>query len=353
MIVGRKIAVLCWFLAASGLFVGVLCSGPSTTAFVGPWGQPWPDSVAELVTLPVGNTPQTLLIRGKDRRAPVVLFLHGGPGEPEMFLAPRFQRALEERFVMVHWDQRGAGKSYREDIDPASMTPDRFVADGLDVTEYLCRRFGTERIVLVGHSWGSELGMRMAAERPSRFAAFVGVGQVAREAGRKALQEAFIRRRAREAGRPEALSVLDTDDFDARQRWVRTLGGLWHGREAYPFGLLDALLAPEYDLADTVALVRGYAFTEAHFRFDHEDLADRVPQVRVPVAFFLGRHDAVVPSALAREYLQTLRAPRKVLVWFEHSAHLPFYEEPDHFNAELIRLLQDPGFTVLPRSAPR
>jgi predicted alpha/beta-fold hydrolase len=125
-----------------------------------------PGSIASLERLRIGGVEQYVLIRGHDRRKPLLLFLHGGPGMPSMYLAHAFQRELERDFVVVHRDRRGAGKSYAalgpEEIPTVSQT----LADTLELTRHLRERFGHETIYLAGHSWGSYLGILAVRERP-------------------------------------------------------------------------------------------------------------------------------------------------------------------------------------------
>jgi pimeloyl-ACP methyl ester carboxylesterase len=136
-----------------------------------------PDPIAVLEPIRIGGIDQWLLIRGQDRSAPVLLWLHGGPGAAQMPLAHATTRALERDFVVVHWDQRGAGKSNPRGFDASTMTLDRFIDDAREVTRHLQDRLGAERIVVLGHSWGTMLGTRLVASAPQDYAAYIGVGQ--------------------------------------------------------------------------------------------------------------------------------------------------------------------------------
>ena len=114
----------------------------------------------------LGGHAQEVLVRGADARNPVLLILHGGPGFAEMPLFTTYNADLEQHFLVVHWDQRGAGRSYAADIPPESMTLRQFVADALELINWLTVRFTQEKVYLVGHSWGSLLGATLAAECP-------------------------------------------------------------------------------------------------------------------------------------------------------------------------------------------
>ena len=127
----------------------------------------------------IGGTQQWIQIRGRDRNNPVILWLNGGPGFstiPQTF----FHVPLEKDFTVVMWDQRGEGKSYAY-TGPSiasTMTIERMAADGVELAEFLKQHLGVEKIVIMGHSWGSILGVRMAQMRPDLFSAYIGTGQV-------------------------------------------------------------------------------------------------------------------------------------------------------------------------------
>ena len=148
-------------LALTGLgFASYLWFTPGRTSAIH-----GPTSVASLERVRIGDVDQYILIRGNDTSLPVLLFLHGGPGMPAMYLAHAFQRELEEEFVVVQWDRRAAGKSYREDIS-STLTTEQLVADTVELTNALRARFHQDKIYLVGHSWGTYLGMLVTARHP-------------------------------------------------------------------------------------------------------------------------------------------------------------------------------------------
>ena len=136
-------------------------------------------SASEKVFVTINGVRQGMFLKSTDAAKPVLLFLHGGPGMPEYFLDRTHPTGLENDFTVCWWEQRGAGISYRSDIPPASMTTEQLVRDAISVTEYLRERFGHERIYLLGHSWGSFLGIQVAARAPERYHAYIGMGQVA------------------------------------------------------------------------------------------------------------------------------------------------------------------------------
>jgi len=168
-----------------------------------------PNSIASLEQVSLGDLKQFILIRGRNRTHPLLLFLHGGPGMPAMYLAHRFQKRLEDHFVVVHWDRRGAGKSYNKDIPLETMNVEQMIADTCELIRYLKRCFDQEKIYLVGHSWGTYLGMLVVHRHPELFYAYVGIGQLTGKGHDSQeiteIQDRFIRQCALETNKQEAL----------------------------------------------------------------------------------------------------------------------------------------------------
>src|SRR4029079_3667259 len=119
--------------------------------------------------------------RGEDKNNPVLLFLHGGPGDATNPWGYAGFRLWLTNSTVVQWDQRGAGRTFGKNPNaPAeAMTIARMAQDGVELADLLRKQRRKEKIFLVGHSWGSILGIHMVKARPDLFYAFVGTGQVA------------------------------------------------------------------------------------------------------------------------------------------------------------------------------
>lgn len=183
-------------VVALGIFIFVAFAGRGKTPSI-----EGPRSVARLETIQIGRTNQWWLIRGADTSRPVLLFLHGGPGMPSMFLAHSFQWELERHFVVVQWDRRGVGKSRDAAKEIESINVRQVLDDTFEVTRRLRERFKQEKIYLVCHSWGTYLGLLAIREHPEYYCAYVGIGQVAGNLQQvRAIQRDFVLR-SREGGR--------------------------------------------------------------------------------------------------------------------------------------------------------
>ena len=299
-----------------------------------------PNSVASLERVRIGDADQYILIRGNDSSAPVLLFLHGGPGMPAMYLAHAFQRELEKEFVVVQWDRRGAGKSYREDIE-GSLTTEQLVADTVELTNMLRARFRQDKIFLVGHSWGTYLGMLVIARDPELFRAYVGVGQLARSSPIAGIQDEYIRQAAIRVGDRDAVKELDEKGATVREVLLFKFGRELHQAKSFLPLMMTGLASPEYSLRDARNIPKGVSLYSKHFVYNSipGELMDAITEVRIPIYFFTGRYDYTDPFTLTEQYFARITAPEKHIVWFEDSAHFPFYEEPETFARQMHEVL--------------
>ena len=316
-----------------------------------------PDGIQEMYTAEIGGIPQWINVRGKHRDNPMILFVHGGPASPAMPSAWQFQRPIEEYFTVVHWDQRGAGKTLHAS-DPESIADTvriaRYVADVIEVAEHLRERYGKDRLILLGHSWGTIIGMQAALERPDLFHAYVGIGQVINARENERLSFRYGLEQARREGNEDAIAELESiapypgDEPITRERvliarkWPQHYGGLNAYRDAeqdYYYGA--SLLSPAYDCADRKAFFEGSVFTLDRILDEllEVDLTG-VEEFPIPVVMFLGRHDYTTPTEPVAAWLEQVTAPYKQAVWFEHSAHMIPWEEPGKMLVSLLEYVR-------------
>lgn len=306
-----------------------------------------PGGIASIEQVDLNGYPQWILLRGQDTSKPVLLFLHGGPGSAAMWHAHHTMKLLEEHFVCVSWDQRGAGKSFAPGPDPRTMTITQFVDDAIALIESLRARFRQEKVFLVGHSWGSVLSMKVAAARPDLLHALVGMGQVVDMQRGEEISYRFVLDRAREGGNVKAVRALEKigpppyadGDVFVQRRWLSHYRGDLHELDMLDF-LSIGLDAPEYTLGDVVRFFRGAKRSNALVWSELMKVSflREIPALAVPVSFFAGRHDRTAPPELVVELCEVLEAPAKEIVWFEDSAHMPNIEEPEKFQRELIAI---------------
>jgi pimeloyl-ACP methyl ester carboxylesterase len=308
-------------------------------------------SIALLERVRIGDCDQWVLERSENIVNPVVLFLHGGPGTSQLTLNRRNTRQLEEFFTVVNWDQRGAGKSYRAIHEEDRMTIEQFVEDTRELTLYLLRKFRKERLVLVGHSWGSAIGAMTVSRYPELYSCYVGIGQVANMEQGETDSYAWTLAQARGKGDRRAIRALEgigpppyRGDWRAKtileRKYVGRFGGEFHASSNGAVGVVlgSLLFSREYTFADRFNFFRGILGSMRLLwpQLLKVDLIASLTEFKVPVFFMEGRHDHEVPAAIAARYFDLIRAPSKEWTWFEQSAHMPNTEERDLFNRVMV-----------------
>jgi pimeloyl-ACP methyl ester carboxylesterase len=306
-----------------------------------------------LEAIDLGGTTQWIRTRGVAESNPTLLMIQQGPGLPMLNEARHFERTLglEQDFTVVYWDQRGCGRSLRDERGQSEISLDRMSRDAVSLLEVLRDRSGGESYV-VGFSFGATVGATAAARRPDLVRALVPVGMdIDGEAAAScaydfALQTAQARGKRRAARQLETVGPpphLTAKQFSTRVRWASNFGGVTTD-ETYGSiarGLMASLLrSPDYSLGDVGRTLRGVAATQEALLSELAvmDLARSLPVIDVPVVMAQGRLDRVAPGEATQRYFDQLNAPSKRLVWFEQSAHTPQLEEPQLFRSLMLQV---------------
>ncbi|MFD3403611.1 alpha/beta fold hydrolase [Kribbella sp. NPDC058693] len=311
-----------------------------------------PSGVQESYELTAGGIAHCVYARGKDRSNPVILFVHGGPASPLAPAAWQFQRPVEEYFTVVTYDQRASGRTLRT-VDPDTiadtLTVAQYAEDAIELAEQIKDRYGVEKLILLGHSWGSIVAMQAALTRPDLFYAYVGIGQIVDARANEALCFEYALQQAHEHDHTEALEQLASiapypgDEPVTRERiiiarqWAQYRGGLSAYREDSLYYFQAPLLSPEYTVEESETIGEGNQFTLGRV-LDEMLTIDftAVKEFPIPVLMFFGRHDYTTPTKPVEDWLEAVEAPYKQAVWFEHSAHLAPWEEPGKFLISLV-----------------
>jgi pimeloyl-ACP methyl ester carboxylesterase len=311
-----------------------------------------PNGVQESVEMTIGGLKQWVYVRGQDKANPLILFVHGGPASPMAPVAWTFQRPLEEYFTVVQYDQRAAGKTYaRNDTAGLGKTIRiaRYVDDAIELAEALKRKYGQEKVILMGHSWGTVVGMQAALKRPDLFYAYVGIGQVinTRENERLSFEYALAQatKGKNDAALRELRSIapypgnqpLTRERIIIARKWPQYYGGLAAYRATFGYYFNAPRLSPLYTAAEVKAIDQGSLFTLGRLlpEFLTVDFTP-VKSFPIPVFMLMGRHDYTTPSAPTEKWVQQVQAPQKKAIWFENSAHLLPLEEPGKLLLTLV-----------------
>ena len=345
-------------LAVAGLLLIVLAwrllAPISTPAFRGRGGEPLPRSIAVVERWPVNGVTNSVIIRGRDRNNPILLFRHGGPGSSETAPLRRFDSVLEDHFVVVYWDQRYAGQSYDPALPrPKQLTIAQYVDDLGVVVDRLRDRFGRNRVGLLAHSWGTVLGLLYAETHPEKLYAYVGVGQVANVPESEKRSYAFVLREAKARHADKAIRDLErlgppprgTASIFTPRNWIAAFGGAFHGNLSYGDLILASAGQSEANGRDLAGFQFGPHYSDAlvQTEFSRFVIDDRPRAFEVPVFLLSGRYDHQSEASVARAFFDQITAPQKAFVWFEHSAHNPPFEEPKAFTDWIIQTVAPLG----------
>ncbi|MGD1070837.1 MAG: alpha/beta hydrolase [Bryobacteraceae bacterium] len=308
-----------------------------------------PNGIEEGMYVRIGGIEQWIQIRGQDRNNPVLLFLHGGPGGTLLPMTELFV-PWEKAFTLVQWDQRGAGKTLETTgaSVAATMSIDRMTRDGIEVSEFLRTHLHKDKIILLGHSWGSILGIYMIRQRPDLFYAWVGTGQVGNMPESLRIGYARLLEKARAKGDPkvvQALEKMGPPPF----RTMRDIGAYFRLLQDYePKSDRDAMAspvgspthpAPHFSLGDEFNRIRGFALIpplRMYEKMFSTDLPSLGLDFKIPVFFFQGADDARTLAPVAKEYFDEIDSPHKEFVLFEGGGHFAIWSMSGRFLHELI-----------------
>ena len=284
--------------------------------------------IEEASYVKVGGIEQWITIRGDDDRQPVLLLLHGGPGDVQSPFVSTYA-PYERNFVLVQWDERGAGRTFSKN-GAAGVTLKKQVSDGIDLSEQLRRRFPRQKLILFGHSWGSVVATGMVQQRPELFAAYVGTGQVAAWADTVQFQFQFLKRRYKEQGNATALAALDAigrpdpknlDQYFGFSRPIRQ--NLPPSDAAWFADMLN--LAKANGETETTIKATGEGMSASGAALADSLVAEDLPATastfRIPYYVIQGRHDLFTPTPLAEAYFAKVSAPKKRMIVIEDAGH--------------------------------
>lgn len=302
----------------------------------------------------IGGISQGIAVTG-DPAKPALLMLHGG-GLPLPGVASKDDYpVLSENFLVVYWDQRGTGLSANGNHNTDDMKIGNFLSDVQEITEYIKKTYDKEKLYLLGHSWGSMLGIRSVIEHPENYYAYIGVSQQLRVTLSDELVHEHLVTLATDQGDDslrQKLEELGPPPYEL-DRWLQLRelaarnGGLVSGEgEMGLLGLLARMFGsffgnPDYGMFEMFRVQRNMNSVMSYIYDDmlSYDMTE-ITSVEVPVVLFHGQHDLNSHPDIAHEWFDNLESSNKVWISFEKSAHMPMWEEPEKFQTELVRLLQ-------------
>jgi len=354
------LAALAWAAcpAAHGSAHPAICPrdhGPDPRAVIAAAEALPPHGIDELRTVRLGGIPQWVSIRGADPSNPILLFLHGGPGSPTMPESWTFERPWEDFFTVVQWDQRGAGKTFSaaHRIPDQSMTMEELQSDTEQLIGWLRQRYGKQKIYLLGFSFGSILGLRVALHHPDWLYAYIGVGQAVNAYRNEVVgyqetlaqaqmthNEAAIKALKALAPYPDPNGPTPISKIVIERHWDVALGGMLYGRTREDSTMIRAL-SPDYSAYDVKSAELGeLSSVEALVPQLAKVDFDRDLTYKCPIFFFAGAHDRTTPEPIVAAYYQKIHAPAKKFFLIENAAHYVVNEAPGEVLMDLVQYVR-------------
>lgn len=302
---------------------------------------PGENSISELRKVEINGEKIQVMIRGCDKNNPILLFVHGGPCWPEIPYVVKYQKEWEEKFTVVHYDQRGSGKSYQFFKDYSDVLTDTHIEDVIALTEYVTEYLGQEQVILAGHSYGTYIATNAAAQRPDLYRAYVGIGQVSDKAESELLSLNKCIAAAEGAGNTSDAEYLKSLEESIKcgemitpRRYVRKYGFAARKIDDNLDYLQGFLFRPEYNLSDMLRLyIAAILYQDGLLRYSTDNpIESLVTEVEIPVYFVMGKYDGMTSPESAEDYLKDIKGEaEKEFVLFEESAHFPQFEEGERF----------------------
>lgn len=312
------------------------------------------NAIQESTYVEIGGIEQYLQIRGEDSKNPVILWLHGGPGFPLTYLNYYYQIGLEKDYTIVCWEQRGCGRTYYRNQSSDKMDIEQMLVDIDEIIDYLRERFGQEKIIIIGQSWGTVLGMNYIHIHPEKVLAYIGVGQVTNFSQGKIYTAEYAIKKAIEKGNNRDVGLLEygikqlvaTDNIDKLD--IKSLeemitisikylkcDGEMSGFEQ----ITSAITSPEMSWDDAkwflfasntknIISSQSNLADYMYFQFDLRDFAN---EYDIPICFIQGDSDWITPTDMVADYYSTVSSKQKEMIIIDNTGHTPFLDNPEQF----------------------
>jgi proline iminopeptidase len=303
--------------------------------------------IEEARYLQIGGIEQWVTIRGDDVRKPLLLLLHGGPGDVQSPFVSVYA-PYERDFVFVQWDQRGAGRTFARN-GAAGVTLEKQIADGIDLSEQLRKRFPKQKLILFGYSWGSVVATGMVQQRPDLFDAYIGTGQVAAWADTVQFQFDFLKQRYKEKRDAVALASLeaigkpDPKNVEQYFGFSRPIRQNMNSSDTAWFAAMLRVLKANGESETTIkAIGEGMNASGAALIGSTvtTDLPATATNFKIPYYVIQGRDDLFAPTSLAKAYFNKVSAPKKQFVTIEDAGHFALATHQADVIAALKAMLQ-------------
>jgi pimeloyl-ACP methyl ester carboxylesterase len=310
-------------------------------------GKPLHGSISEKTFIKIGGIKQGMFIRSKNINNPVLLYVHGGPAFPNYFLIDKFKPGLEDYFTVCYWEQRGGGLSYSPEVKLESMTFNQLASDAIEVTNYLRKRFGKQKIFIMAHSGGTPIALIAVSKEPELFCAYIAMAQITNQIESEKIAYNYMLEQYSKVRNQKSIDELKKYPvFESDSNIVSFYKSIIRDQSMHELGIgtMHKMKSVFWDIFVPVWTCKAYTLEEkiniwkSKFSFLPKtnlinemfttDFASKIQKLDIPIYFFSGKYDLTVNVDLSKAYLAKLRAPMKRFYIFNNSAHSPLFEEP-------------------------
>ena len=296
----------------------------------------------------LGGQEQYILMRGENVNNPVIIYLHGGPSSPDGYVTYGFTDYLIDDYTVIAWDQRGCGRTYihNKDVDTNNDTASfsQALVDLDELVDYARARFHQDKVILLGHSYGTILGSVYAHKYPEKVDTYIGAAQVIslEETDMYSYRDALSKAQA--AG--EDISELENAyEQYANEKSLKNIMQLrnkvyqYHPVEISDKATWMAVISPYFGVDDLRWFLVQLGDMEEYvklnkqlfdFTFDF-NIYDYGLDYEMPAYFISGSCDWVCPVAPIREYAQAVQAPSSDFLVINGPGHNLQYSTPREF----------------------
>ena len=314
------------------------------------------NSISELRKVQINGADIEMMIRGSNKDNPVIIFVHGGPCCSEIPYARKYQGNLEKNFTIVHYDQRGSGKSYKFGKDYSDVTASTHVSDLTVFTQYVLTYLHKEKVILIGHSYGTYIATMAASQHPEMYLAYIGIGQMSDtiESELDGLEQCI--EAAKNLGNENDMVTLcalsdsiSQGEAITPRNYLRKYGFAVRQINDNADYWIGYFFGTEYNLTDAIRLyVASYKYQDALIlEALNKPITEIVDTLDIPVYFVMGAYDGMTSPQAAENYLNRLtgKAIHEIVI-FENSAHYPQFEEPDKFYEWICSVFEKGNFVL-------
>ncbi|MEL7004679.1 MAG: alpha/beta hydrolase [Bacteroidota bacterium] len=278
--------------------------------------QPANTAIDTVEMIRIGGIDQVISIKGDDSANPILLYLHGGPGQSVMKIADKLTGNLQKDFVVVHWDQRGSGKTLELSGLEKKPTLKLMQKDTEEVVQYLLKRFKKDQLYLVGHSWGTVLGFHMAQRHPELLKAFVVISPPVDSYKSSTIALKTLKKHFEKVGNKKALAQLSTVEVPAKNLKQSIIQYRWQTE-------YDGEKVTDEQVEQAMPFFKEWEknwspLTKEVFEIN---LFEQAPSLSCPIYFFVGRKDYQTNFSITERYYKKLKAQKKAIFWFDDAAH--------------------------------